>query len=188
MDLFNKRLFLIRHGETELNKKHIIQGQIDSPLTELGIKQAYEAGEKAKDLNIDILISSDLGRTKHTAEIISKVSGIQIKRFDPVFRERDFGKIEGMSGTDLRKTYPQYVTDKNVFILEHDFPTAEPIKDFYNRIINGIKALMNEFGGKKVLLVGHKGVLNMVYAYANDVPLDKIRIIYDPINCAIENY
>jgi len=188
MDLFNKRLFLVRHGETELNKAHIIQGQIDSPLTDLGIKQAHEAGEKAKELNIDILISSDLGRAKHTAEIISKASGIQLMRADPVLRERDFGKIEGMSTTELRKTYPQFVTDKDILILEHDFPTAEQINDFYNRIINGIKALMDEFDGKKVLLVGHKGVLNMVYAYANDVPLDKIRIIYDAQNCEIENY
>jgi len=188
MDLFEKRLFLVRHGETELNKSHIIQGQIDSPLTELGLRQAQEAGEKAKGLNIDILISSDLGRARHTAEIISKASGIQIERVDSVFRERDFGKFEGISTAELRKTYPQFVTDKDILILEHDFPTAESIKDFYNRIIKGIKGLMDEFKGKNILLVGHKGVLNMVYTYAYDIPLDKVRTVYDPINCAIENY
>jgi len=188
MSIFNNNLYLVRHGETELNKKHIIQGQIDSPLTELGIKQAHETSEKVKNLNIDILITSNLGRAMHTAEIISKDTGIQLKRIDPVFRERNFGIIEGVSTADLKKTYPQYVTNKGILILEHDFLASEPIKDFYNRIINGIKALMKEFDGKKVLLVSHKGILNMVYAYANDVPLDKIRTVYDPVNCVIENY
>ena len=57
--MFNKKLFLVRHGQTELNKKGVIQGKIDSPLTDKGINQAIETANRAKDLNIDILIASD---------------------------------------------------------------------------------------------------------------------------------
>jgi len=188
MRSLGKKLFLLRHGETEYNTRHIIMGQSDSPLTEKGIIQAYEAAKKVKKLGIDIIISSDLGRAVKTAEIISKETGIPVLRLEPAFRERYFGKIEGKPKSEIKKEFPKFVTDKGELILEHDLSEAEPISDFYSRVINGLKKVSKEFKGKKVLIITHKGVFNMAYAYINDVPLDKVRTVYQPDNCAIENY
>ena len=188
MRSFGKKLFLLRHGETEFNKTHILQGQVDSPLTELGIKQANEAGEKVKGLGIDVMVASDMKRTVKTAEIVSGIIGIPVTRTDSAFRERDFGKIDGAPLSDIRNKYPEFILENGLFILEHDVDGAEPIKEFYNRVTYAVENLMKEFEGKNVMVVTHKGVLNMMYAYINDVPLDKIRTVYNPDNCAIENY
>ena len=188
MNLFNKRLFLVRHGETEYNVAHIIQGHIASPLTELGLQQAKVVGQKVKDSNIDMIVTSDLKRAIQTSEIIGKEIGLKVFKKDPIFRERDWGDFEGKHRDEIKKEYSEYVTEDGQLILEHDFPTCEPLKEFYERIINAIKSLIDEFEGKSILLVGHKGVLNIVYAYANDIPLDRIRFEYDATNCIIENY
>ena len=85
---FKKHLFLVRHGETEFNKKEIIQGHVDSRLTDLGHEQIRQIAEKAKELDIDVLISSDLRRAEETAKVISKAIRIPITKIDPIFRER----------------------------------------------------------------------------------------------------
>ncbi len=186
--MYNQNLYLIRHGETEYNKAHIIQGHVDSPLTERGISQAKTAAEELTQSDIDVIICSDLGRAVETAEIIGKKINTPIAMKTPLIRERHWGSMEGVQAEKVRGEYPQYVMEDGLLILEHDFPTAEPLMNFYDRIVTGIGKLMEEFMDKKVLMVGHKGVLNMMFAYKNKIPLEKVRQIYNPDNCTIEIY
>lgn len=185
---FHGNLFLVRHGETELNKQHIFQGHIDSGLTEKGVEQAHEAGEKLKGRGIDIIISSDLKRAVHTAEIIGKALGLSIEKEIPELRERFWGEMEGRPFEEIKNANPEWVNENGIFILENDFPTAEPVQVFYDRITSTIMALAKEYKEKKILLVVHKGVLNMMYAHVNKVDPKLIRTIYNPDNGAIENY
>lgn len=187
MSLFNNRLFLIRHGQTELNKKHVIQGRVDSQLTDLGLKQAKEAARSAGDLKIDILISSDLGRAQETAEIIGKEIGLPLLKTTSALRERDFGSIDGKSFDEAAAIYPKYVNQKGVLNLYNEFPGAELIDDFYSRIVSGVKDLMDEYNNKNVMLVAHAGVLRMMYAYAHNIGPHKVWEIYDPNNCEVLN-
>lgn len=66
----NITLYVIRHGETYLNKYKKMQGWSDAPLTEKGIKEAVKTGERLKNVSFDAIYASDLGRTKATAELI----------------------------------------------------------------------------------------------------------------------
>lgn len=70
------QVYLVRHGETQWNAERRIQGQSDSPLTAKGEQQAMQVGERARSLGITHIISSDLGRTKRTAEIIARRAGV----------------------------------------------------------------------------------------------------------------
>lgn len=70
------QVYLVRHGETQWNAERRIQGQSDSPLTAKGEQQAMQVGERARSLGITHIISSDLGRTKRTAEIIAQACGV----------------------------------------------------------------------------------------------------------------
>ncbi len=184
---FQKHLFLVRHGEVDLNRQGIIIGSIDKSLNDTGHKQAEETAEKAGDLDIDILISSDLKRAKETAEIISKKIGVPVIT-DPVFRERNYGSIEGKKKEDLKKMYPEYMSEKGKLILENEFTGAEPINDFYERIIKGVDDLLNKYPNKNIMLVAHAGTLRVLYAYCHDVPISTVRDFYNPANCLIENY
>lgn len=68
-----KRLYLLRHGQTEFNVKKLVQGRCDSPLTDLGRKQAGMAAAwlKAHDVVPDKVVSSPLGRAMDTASLVA---------------------------------------------------------------------------------------------------------------------
>ena len=96
------KLYLVRHGETEWNKKRIFQGKGDSPLTDIGIEQASLLGEYIKGLNIHIdeVISSPLGRAYDTAKLIFPER--EIKQ-DWNVAEMGFGSWEGKNILDIQK-------------------------------------------------------------------------------------
>lgn len=68
-----KRLYLLRHGQTEFNVKKLVQGRCDSPLTDLGRKQAGMAAAwlKGHDVAPDKVVSSPLGRAMDTAQLVA---------------------------------------------------------------------------------------------------------------------
>lgn len=68
-----KRLYLLRHGQTEFNVKKLVQGRCDSPLTDLGRQQAGMAATWIKSHNVvpDKVVSSPLGRAMDTARLVA---------------------------------------------------------------------------------------------------------------------
>jgi len=66
-------IYLLRHAETDANKNYIVQGRMDNPINETGIKQAIDTGKYLKQLNIDfdLVISSPLKRAYKTATLIN---------------------------------------------------------------------------------------------------------------------
>ena len=100
-------LYLLRHGETEENVRHILQGHMPGTLTERGRQQAVEAARALADIPFDAILSSDLKRCVDTAELflstlnaqqISPLWGIKGELFTltPLLRERDWGSATGM--------------------------------------------------------------------------------------------
>lgn len=68
-----KKLYLLRHGQTEFNVKKLVQGRCDSPLTDLGRRQAGMAAAwlKGHDVVPDKVVSSPLGRAMDTASLVA---------------------------------------------------------------------------------------------------------------------
>lgn len=98
-------LTLVRHGETDWNRAHRIQGATDIPLNETGRAQARATGELLRaslpgegPVRVD---SSDLSRAHETAQIIARVLGAPEPRTYPQLRERRYGEAEGMSIGDF---------------------------------------------------------------------------------------
>jgi uncharacterized phosphatase len=92
-----KHLYFVRHGQTEGNVARLWSGTTETPLTDEGKAQAKRAGEYAKNLGIDHIICSPLGRAHNTAEIIAREIGYpsaDIER-NSLFIERHFGSMEG---------------------------------------------------------------------------------------------
>lgn len=92
-----KRLYFIRHGLSEMNVSRLIAGHTESPLTPLGRKQARQAGESAKDLAIDLMVSSPQSRAVETAKIVAKQIGYSPSKilYNELLKERFYGKHEG---------------------------------------------------------------------------------------------
>ncbi|WON77608.1 2,3-diphosphoglycerate-dependent phosphoglycerate mutase GpmB [Serratia sp. UGAL515B_01] len=87
------QVYLVRHGETEWNAARRIQGQSDSPLTAKGEHQAHLVGERVKRERITHVITSDLGRTRRTAQIIANACGCGVIE-DVRLRELHMGVLE----------------------------------------------------------------------------------------------
>jgi uncharacterized phosphatase len=92
-----KKLYFIRHGLSEMNKTGHFAGTIDTPLTEEGRAQAKKAANHAKDLNIDLIVSSPLSRARETAEIIAQEIGYPKENiiYSDLIIERHWGDLEG---------------------------------------------------------------------------------------------
>ena len=90
------RLYLLRHGQTDWNAAHKLQGQTDVPLNETGIRQAREEAKRreAAGVTFDRVFSSPLSRAKETARIVSGLPEEEIQT-DPRIMEMSFGVDEG---------------------------------------------------------------------------------------------
>lgn len=94
-------LYLVRHGQTELNVQNILQGWHDSPLTARGREQALttRAAFEARGVTFDHAYSSPLGRARCTAELIVGV-GQPVELVDDL-REWHLGSLEGTSNREM---------------------------------------------------------------------------------------
>lgn len=102
-------IYLVRHGQTEFNSRGMLQGALDSPLTEFGKLQIEKVGKNLKrDYNSDVPIKtyiSPLGRTKQTAEILNKYVSMD-KVTDETIKEVSFGDWDGKVIEELCRQNP----------------------------------------------------------------------------------
>ena len=138
---------LIRHGQTDWNKKALIQGHIDNPLNETGRSQALLACEKLKKLDrYDIIISSPLLRAFETGRIISQNIGynIPIIQYDAII-ERDFGELEGQ--LVCQESYKK--------IFDESAKGLETLKELQSRALKAIKSIDNMYKDKRIIVTTH---------------------------------
>ncbi|WP_026889762.1 histidine phosphatase family protein [Clostridium beijerinckii] len=138
-----KILYLMRHGQTMFNLRRKVQGFCDSPLTELGIKQAKVAAKYFEDNNIkfDHAYSSTSERACDTLEIVTDIPYKRLKGL----KEWNFGTFEGES-EDLNPPLPY-----GEFFSKYG---GEEEKEFQKRIVDTCKKIMEE-DNEIVLAVSH---------------------------------
>lgn len=100
------RILIARHGQTEWNLQHRVQGRNDSPLTSEGLAQAEALAEAWQGQGIAGIVSSTLGRARATAQIVAGRLGCPF-RADADLGEQDFGDYEGWDVPSLRRQHPE---------------------------------------------------------------------------------
>jgi broad specificity phosphatase PhoE len=149
-------LYLVRHGETDWNKKKLIQGVTDVPLNKKGERQAEELAQKLTGVKFDAVFSSDLVRAKRTAEIISLEKKLAVKT-TKALRERFFGQFEGLSYTRYNKKIVSLLKEyrlraKKIRELEGD-------EEMMARLIPFLREVAVGYFGKSVLMLSHGGIM-----------------------------
>lgn len=99
-------LYLVRHGETEWNRTHRIQGSSDIPLNDTGRAQAAHTATILTRHRWDGIYSSPLSRAFETATIIGNALGLSPVHAVPELAERHYGVGEGLTGRELTERYP----------------------------------------------------------------------------------
>lgn len=101
-----RRLVVLRHGETTHNAAGIWQGQLDAPLSDRGLEQAEAVGPAIAALHPARLVTSDLSRARLTAESVGRACGIPVE-LDARFREIHAGGWQGLSTEEVREQWPE---------------------------------------------------------------------------------
>ncbi|SDP35128.1 phosphoglycerate mutase [Phyllobacterium sp. YR620] len=119
-------LVLVRHGQSEWNLKNLFTGWRDPGLTELGHKEAIEAGKrlKAKGLQFDIAYTSVLSRAQATLDhILEEVgqTGLDTIR-NQALNERDYGDLSGLNKDDARAKWGE----EQVHIWRRSYDVSPP--------------------------------------------------------------
>lgn len=107
-------IILVRHGRTDFNAQHRLQGQIEQPLDEDGIWQVTQTAralrtlyvEHAKEVPKQLVVSSNLNRALDTAHQFADPLHLEVHT-DPAFRERSYGEWEGMSRDEIQNRWPE---------------------------------------------------------------------------------
>ena len=181
------RIYVIRHGETQGNKDHIMQGVIDIPLNDFGVMLAQITGDNMKDIKFDACYSSSLDRAYKTAKTILDRSGnsnvdIQI---DDRIKEIDLGDFEGkcFSPSNLEVPLIKILLFKKNPFISGRFKNGESVYDVCKRT----QQFLNELKTKNyenVLVSTHgcamRAMLNRLYPNRFNFWQGMI-----PYNCAV---
>lgn len=152
-------LVLIRHGETAWNRRKVLQGHTDVPLSEVGLEQAQRLVTGVQGLRLPSRIySSDLQRAFRTAEPLSVHTGVPITRTG-MLRERCFGAFEGSPWDDIQRK----LRDAAVLagLDDHHFrpPGGESRADVELRLSRFLMELEQCDPDASVWVVSHGGVV-----------------------------
>lgn len=168
------RIIAIRHGETAWNVDTRIQGHLDIPLNDTGRWQASRLGAALAGEPLAAIYASDLGRAHQTAQAVGEAAGLVVVA-DAGLRERAFGLFEGKTFAEIEATWP----DQALLWRRRD-PDFEPaggesLLRFRARIVATLNRLAARHPGEQIVLVGHGGVMDVLYRAATGQELQAPR-------------
>lgn len=159
-------IYLVRHGQTDDNKNHIIQG--NNPLNENGRKQVEETALILKDIQFDVCFCSPMKRTVETMESIVKYHTETPIIMDERLKERNYGDLVGI----CYDTISQYSAIRwNQKYIIHE--TVETPNQLFERVSGFYDEILPQYKGKNILIIAHSGIARMTYFYFNGKPKDE---------------
>lgn len=176
-------LLLIRHGETYWNKEGKLQGVGNSPLTDLGIRQAEAASEVLTDEQFDAVYSSPSVRARETAEIVTRGIDCTII-YDEELMEWNLGVFEGLTITEIQNRFAEDYTRFISRDPEYIIPKGESSRQRYERTVNCFQRIAGNHPGERLLVITHRGVLDAVIRRIMFVDLECV-ISYSQFNCGL---
>jgi probable phosphoglycerate mutase len=155
------RLYLARHGATQLTSEDRFSGAIGVDLSEEGRAQSARLGERLRHEELRAVYSSPLSRTVETARLIAEPCGLEIELRDGL-REISHGRWEGLTRREVETRYPDeyaaWEEDPFTFAPEE----GESGVAVLARALPVVRAVVTRHQGESVLIVSHKATLRLV--------------------------
>ena len=162
--------YIIRHGETALNAKGIMQGRLDEPLDKSGRDLAVLTGRAMKNIRFDRCISSPLKRARETAGTILRESENDVRiETDERLIEIDFGSLEGKTRSEMGEAGELFYTDPFRYA---GFPHGERIQDVCARTREFLMELIARDDGKTYLISTHGCAMRAMVNFLHKNPAD----------------
>jgi 2,3-bisphosphoglycerate-dependent phosphoglycerate mutase len=174
------RLVLVRHGESEWNKKNIFTGVRNPDLTDKGVIEAVWAGRvlKSEGIRFDVAFTSKLKRAQHTLDIMLGEIGGEMPPIieDAALNERDYGELSGLNKDQARERWGEERVLSWRRSYDEPPPGGESLKDTANRVLpyytEHIWPLLAE--GKNVIVAAHGNSLRALIMHLEKLTPEEI--------------
>ncbi len=165
-------VILLRHGETDRTVARLFcgPGGADPGLNDVGREQALRAAEAlAAEVDVDVLLSSPMRRTRETADVVGAALGLPAEVVDG-FRECSFGDWDGYSLQDVEQRWP---AEAEAWLASHEArpPGGESLVEVQQRVEEALGRVLTTYAGQTVVVVSHVNPIKLVVRLSLDAPL-----------------
>jgi len=169
------KFYLIRHAEAEGNLYRRMHGQMDSMVTPNGKKQILALARRFENIAVDICYTSDLIRTRTTAQAICAPKGLAVQP-ESTFRELEVGAWEDLTFGYLNNFCPEKMEQFGKDPAHWQVEGSEPFSGYTKRFIDAMNKLGEKHPGKTVAIFSHaavmRGVIMTLFPETDILPSD----------------
>ena len=178
------RVYLIRHGATELSAEDRFAGAIDVLLSDGGRDQARRLGRRLASEKITAAFASPMKRTMETARLVVESHGIPVTPVDGI-REIAHGRWEGMKREEVERAYPEEYGR-----YEHDPYSFAPVEgesglQVTARALPALLKIVGDHGDEQIVVVSHKATIRLLLSSLLGFDPRKYRDRLDQSPCAL---
>jgi probable phosphoglycerate mutase len=168
-----RRLWLVRHGETEGQSSVRYHGSNDVPLADSGRAQIRALAPLLQHVEFGRVVHSPMSRALESAQLLAEALALSRERFvaDERLREISFGDCEGMTAAEIEVAFPDFWQQHRAG-LTAGFPGGEPTRAYAERVGAVARELMAEAWTGDLLVVGHRGTVRQFLRTLLLVPAD----------------
>lgn len=156
-------MYIVRHGETAENAANIWQGQLDTELSPIGLRQAAAVARSLKDVPFQAIYASDLKRAAATAAAIAAAHGLTVRPTKGL-REIDVGRWSGLNYDQARERDPEAYARLMADPVNAKRPDGESWADLQRRVSLAFRDIAAAHVNETVCIVGHGGTIRALLA------------------------
>jgi probable phosphoglycerate mutase len=174
-------LYLVRHGAIIRVADRAYIGQIEAPLSEEGVEQAWALRKWLEPVRFSHVYASDLSRAQRSAKIIAspRIRSVEIL---PALREINLGEWEGFTFREIEQRFPEEFAARGRDMENWRPPGGESFADCRIRVMDALRGILQEAQGN-ILVVGHAGVNRLILCDVLGVPVANLHSIGQDYGC-----
>lgn len=154
-------IWLVRHGQTPLNKQRRFQGRTDSPLTAFGVLQAQALARRLQRISFTVAVVSPCERARATvAEVLRKREIAVVE--DVRWSETDHGRWEGLTYAEVRARFPEEAVARFANALHGRAKGGESLAEVNARVLEAWNSLLSRYPGGRILVVTHAAPIQLI--------------------------
>ena len=179
-------VLLVRHGETDWNRRRIFRGMRDVPLNDTGRAQARMAAGALADRTIDAACTSPLRRAAETARIVMASHGVEAA-VEKDLKDFDFGQWTGVADDQVAKAWPAEHAKWSASPHAARPPGGDTLQEVSDRAFAAVERIVRDHDGQTVALFAHRVVNKLLVLRMLGLPLERFGFIRQD-NCCISEF